>query len=434
MLRFGCSARLKLLLSALILVCAGLVWKLLPGWENQIIFIAGLPLVFLLLCLVAATIAVWNSFEVSGSGVKRQSALGSRHFRREDFVAHELLSERPGRKPSLMLRFRTGVLHLEAEQLAIDPKIVLDFIREEWGTRAEDSAATAPLGEVDSSQVFRYESLHVSLALITAACLMAAAVRLPLVWVAAVLAVLCLRIVWRALGRIETSENSIIYVHYFRAPIRLDWSQVERVDYWNSFCQGGVRIRGGGQSIRVYRWIEGYPKLNRLLHDKVAAERFTPSLDLPVRMNLNQWQRTGTLYSVGLVAANALPFLFSGSYFVFLGFVVIPAVVGVALMLISQRTLEIDRDEIRDTSVIFGVKRVNRFKRADIVDARLGRQISAGGLWIKFKNCRLEVRNLQAGLAPEQVLACMRREWAWEQNPRIVETQRPESGGIRGVA
>lgn len=433
MLRFGCSPRLKALLSALILVCLGITWKLLPGWENEIIFIAGLPMVFLLLCLIVATVAVWNSFEVTVDAVTKKTAFGSRVFRREDFLAHELLSERPGKKPSLMLRFRTGVLHLDAEQLAINPQVVLDFIREQWQTRGTAIDRPGPLGEVDCEQIFRYESLHVSLALIAGVCLLAVSIRVPLVWVGALLSAFCFRIVWRAMGRVETNSNGIIYVHQFRKPVRIDWNQIESVHYWNSFCQGGVRIRGNGQSVSIYRWIEGYPKFNRLLHDQVSGERFQPALNLPVRMNLDQWKRTGTFYSIGLVAANALPFLFEGNYWVFAGFVAIPALAGLTVMLVSRRVLEIDREEIRDVSIILGVKRVNRFKRADILDARLGRQISAGGLWLKFKQCRLEIRNLQAGLAPEQLLACLRREWAWEKNPQVEDTNQVRDD-IRGVA
>lgn len=418
----------------LIAICGFLVWQLLPGWENEFIFIAGLPLVFLLLCLVAATLAVWNTYELTAENVRKKTILGTREFRRDDYLAHELLSERPGKRPSLMLRFRTGVLHLEGDQLGIDPNAVLDYVQEVWGVHSPVDGVTFP-GEVGIVQVLRYESLHVSLALISGICLLAVSVKLPLIWVGAVLAVLCFRIVWRTLGRVETSEQGVTYVHQFLAPVRIEWSQIESVTYWNSFCQGGVRIRGNGRSIRLYRWIENYPKFNRLLHDQVPAERFAPQLNLPVKVSLNQWQVTGTMYSTVLVAANALPFLTGGSPFVFVGFAVVPVIVGAGLMLISRRYLEIDREEIRDVSVICGVRKVNRFKRAEVLDARLGRQISAGGLWIKFKSCRIEIRNLNAGTAPEQLLACLRRDWAWEQNPPRVEAK--GDGGaqdIRGVA
>jgi hypothetical protein len=46
-----------------------------------------------------------------------------------------------------------------------------------------------------------------------------------------------------------------------------------------------------------------------------------------------------------------------------------------------------------------------------LLDMRLGRQLSAGGLWLKFGADRLEIGNLDSDCAPEEILAVLRREW-----------------------
>lgn len=422
-MRFGCAARLQVLLATLVAICGGIAWKMLPGWENEIVFLAGLPLVFLLLCLIAAIVAVWNRYELDANGVTRKTLFGSRRFRREEFIAHELISERPGRAPSVLMRFRTGNLHLEGSQISIPAQRIADFVKSEWKVELSDSPAM--LGEAEMRQVCRYEGLHVALALIAGFLLLAVSVRIPLVWVGALLAALCFRVAWRALGWIETDEQGITSLHRFRASRQIAWCEIEGVDYWSAFSQGGARVRGGGKTILIYRWIENYPKLSRLLHDQVSEGKFTPTLHLPMTVPMNGSQRYGAIAAVLLVAANAIPFLLDGNVMLYAGFVAIPAVGGLLANVVSTRKLEIDRNEIRDISITMGIRTVNRFKRADLLDARLGRQMSAGGLWLKFRDCRLEIANRDACRPPEQILSCLRREWAWESKPGEQRNEEP---------
>jgi hypothetical protein len=427
-LKFGCAAKLQWLLGTLVLICGGLAWRMLQGWENEIVFLAGLPLVFLLLCLVAATVAVWNRYEVDSTGITKRNLLGRHRFERRDFLAIEVISERPGRPPSLLLRFRTGNLHLEGNQISMPAGRIAEFVQQAWGV---GQGAQAMLGEAEVRQLSRYEGIHVALALIAGFLLLIVSIRVPMVWVGALLAALSFRVAWRALAWVETDEEGISWHHRFRPTVRLAWSEIESVGFWSAFSQGGMKIHGVGRSILMYRWIENYPKLVRLLHHQVAENKFSPLLHLPMTVSMSGSQRYGAVAAVLLVAANALPFLLDGNVALYAGFVAIPAAGGLLANLVSTRKLEIDRNEIRDVSMTMGIRKVNRFKRADLVDARLGRQMSAGGLWLKFKDRRLELSNRDACQPPEQILACLRREWAWEIKPQVNEGEEPGADASR---
>jgi hypothetical protein len=226
----------------------------------------------------------------------------------------------------------------------------------------------------------------------------------------------CFRAAWRALGGVQTNERGITFSHRFLPPVALAWNEIESAAYWNSFAQGGVRIRGNkGQTIRVYRWIAGYPLLNRLMHDRLGSKVFWPTLQLPMKVDLNRRRRLGVLAPYTLLMGNALLLLWQGNLVTFAVVSVLPTFVAASLVWGSSRRLEFDQDGVRDVWRYMWFEKVNRFRRVDLLEARLGRQLTVGGLWMRFGDTRLEIANSDASLPPEQILVCLREQWAWEK-------------------
>lgn len=409
-LNLGYSTRVKVLLSGLTLV----PWYILARFDFDMS-----PMTVMLILLSVAAIGllanvVRSRVRIDASGVVKTALWGAHKFRRDEFLGHELVVDKPGKPPTLLLRFRKGIVHIDCHQAGIVPEAVLDFLKAEWGL-SDTNFVAAAVGAVAPVQVFEYETVHLWVILALASSLIVLSFVLPMLALAGVIGALCLVTLWRAAGSIRTDAEGITMTHRVTGAVRIEWKEVGSVGYWNSLMQGGVRIQGGGKTIRAYRWIGGYPLLNRLLHDSLPATAFPQNLRLPMVVRMNYRRTAAIVLPYAVFMANALPMLWNGNYILFLTVASIPTLASAFLVMSSSRSLEFDHDEIRDISRVLWVKKVNRFCRTDLEDARLGRQLSVGGLWLKFRNCRVEVPNSDASLPPEEVLACLRKEWAWEQ-------------------
>lgn len=386
----------------LVLTSAPLQW-----WDLSIV-------IGLVVCALPVGYVWRSSCVIDSDGATRTSLWGTTRFRRQDFLAHELIAQEPGETPDLLLRFKSGVLFLSAGHMDRSSHDVVEFVRSNWNTGS--SAYQAPaLGKVDPIQVFEYESLHVGALIGVGVLALLAAIRFPIFGMVAVIGAFCFRAVWRALGRIETNEEGITFIHRFAKPVQLKWSEIESAAYWSSFAQGGLRLHGAGKTIRAYRWIGRYPMLDRLLHDNLSEAAFAPVLQLPIRVDLNRRRRLGVLLPYFLLISNAALMLWEGNMVVFGAVTVLPTLVAAAMIWGSSRELEIDKDGVRDVWRYLSFRKVNQFRREQLIEARLGRQLTVGGLWMKFGDTRLEIANSDTGLAPEQILSCLRREWAWDQ-------------------
>ena len=288
---------------------------------------------------------------------------------------------------------------------------------------------------VDLVQCFEYETLHVSGLLAAGVLSTLIAVSFPIFALFGIAALCCFRAAWRVMGSLETDEAGLTFTHRFQRPVRIAWGDIEAASYWDSFLQGGVRIRGkAGQAISVYRWIDRYPMLDRLMHDRLGNKAFWPMLQLPMRVDLNRRRRTGVVAPYFLLMVNTLGLLWQGNLLTFMLVVSLPTAVAAILFWGSSRVIELDKDGVRDIWRYMWFKKVNVFRRADLLEARLGRQLTVGGLWMRFGETRLEITNGDASLPPEQILTCLREQWAWDQKTVTGEERHYQSDRLRGAA
>jgi hypothetical protein len=186
------------------------------------------------------------------------------------------------------------------------------------------------------------------------------------------------------------------YTHRFLGSVMLAWADIEAVSYWSSFAQGGARIRGrSGRKIRVYRWIARYAMLDRLMHDRLDSKVFWPTLTLPLRVDLNRRRRLGVIAPYMLLRMNVLELLWQGNLVTFAVVSAIPSFVAAALIWGSSRSLEFDKDGVRDIWRYMWFEKVNAFRRTDLQEARLGRPLTVGGLWMRLGDTRLEIANTE---------------------------------------
>ena len=416
-LKLGYPTKAKALMCLPLFACLFAVWRTLVSLEGGLSW-WNLPVLVgvAIVCYPAAY--VWrSSCEIDSDGITRQSIWGIRRFRREDFLGHERIAPEPGEATDLLLRFKTGVVFLGAGHVDRSTQDIIDFLGEHWDVSAADYEAPK-LGAVDPVQYFEYENLHVAVLMTIGVLCFLGAVRVPMFGMLALVAAFCFRAAWRALGKLETDETGVTFTHRFSGSVKMAWQEIESAAYWNSFAQGGVRLRGkAGQTIRIYRWIGGYPILNRLMHDRLETGKFWPTLQLPLRVDLNRRRRLGPLCPYILLMGNACLLLWEGNLPLFAMVAGIPTFVVAALVWGSSRELEFDKEGVRDVWRYMWFRKVNYFSRKDLLEARLGRQLSVGGLWMRFGDTRLEIANSDAGYPPEQILTCLREQWAFEQKP-----------------
>ena len=421
-LSLGYPIRVKLLMCLPLAVCFYAVWRIAfgtspGGWD--VVAVAGA-----MLSSFPAIYGFRSSCEIDSDGITRRSLWGEKRFRREEFLGHERIAAEPGASPDLLIRFKQGVVFLGSGQIDRSAQDVVDFLRVQWQVTAADYEPPV-LGAVDPGQCFEYENLHISVLLAAGVISGLIAVQFPVFTLLGLVTIFAFSAAWRAMGRLETSETGLTYSHRYLAPVTVAWSEIEAISYWDSFLQGGVRILGkDGKRISVYRWIDRYPMLDRLMHDRMSNKAFWPTLNLPMRVDLNRRRRFGVLAPYFLLMVNALALLWQGNLTSFTIVLAVPTAVAAVLIWGSSRVVELDKHEARDIWRYMWFKKVSVFRRADLLDARLGRQITVGGLWMRFGDTRLEITNGDASLPPEQILTCLREQWAWDK--------KTESGGADG--
>lgn len=429
-LKLGYPTRTRLLLSVPLVASAVAVLHTLAsdglgfsGWS-----------VALLLGAVIASVPAAYTFrtgcEIGEEGIQRHSLLGTRFFRRDDYLGHDRIAAEPGDPPDLLLRFGSGVIFLRSGHVDRTAQEVIDHLKAEWNVTAEDYQS-APMGVVSAVQSFEYENLHISVLLTIGVLSMAVALQMHVFGLVALVGAFCFRAAWRALGTLETDERGLTFTHRFHKPVTLAWSEIETVAYWSSFAQGGLSLRDrAGRKLRIYRWIGGYPVLDRLLHDRLDQKAFWPNLQLPMRVDLNRRRRLGVFAPYALLMANVFELLWQGNLETFAMVSAIPTFVAVALIWGSSRSLEIGRDGVRDVWRYMWFTKINDYSRTQLREARLGRQLTVGGLWMRFGDTRLEIANADASLPPEQILSCLREQWDLAR----LETSAFEGERLRGAA
>jgi hypothetical protein len=237
----------------------------------------------------------------------------------------------------------------------------------------------------------------------------------------------CLRVLYCCLCRVETDEEGITFHRPLQAPLKAAWAEIRSVRYWHSaLSQGGLIISTNSGNIRIYRWIERYPMLNRLLRDRLRAEVWPGTRTLPLKIPMNG-SRSALIPPAAVVAGAALTVARAGTGGLLSGTLIIPLLVPVlvagCIVLFSGRMIEITADSLTDSYWAPGRRKTTAYRRSELEDMRLARQVTVGGLWLRFGYLRLEITNMDAGVAPEEILATLQREWKDETIPEAEREQ-----------
>jgi hypothetical protein len=382
------------------------------GWllTFAILVTGTLPLAAVLSGIsLAATVLLIATFRsgyvIDSTNLRHTTWRYRRDYPRAAFLSAEFVEDTRG-KSGLLVRFQTGAVLLSPRNGCSDPRAAQAFLDHHWqdSPGAHDRASTGPVNE---NLVLEYESLHlVRLAALTVffAALSAAG---PMFWVAALVALFTGRALYRP----------------FKAPIRMRWDKISSVRFWHSLAHGGMILSDGTNQVRIYRWIRDYPRFNRLVQDNIPAASFAPVRGVPWMIALNHRKRVSLLLlmivagvSVWLAANDLWPI----GLFLFM----VPAASLGLSILATGRKLEIHPEGIRVIEKKSFVKSTHTYQRANLDDMRIGRQLSAGGLWLKFGNERLEIGNIDSSVAPEEILRVLRQEWKWDSSSESVH---PES-------
>ena len=211
----------------------------------------------------------------------------------------------------------------------------------------------------------------------------------------------------------------------------MEWSKVKTVRYWFSPTQGGVDLSDGTRRIRICRWIGNYPRFVALLHHKLPQDCFPATASLPVDVFMNERSKTAWLV-FGLIAGTAPCLAYDGYTIMAVMTAVSALLTGAVFAFGSSRTLHITRDEIRDIQRVVFNRRTIVYPRHELSDVRMGRQLTAGGLWLKFGNRRLEIGNLDSKIAPEEIFRLLKKDWRWE-NPVQPQSEVGQKEASRAV-
>lgn len=403
-LRVGCSSRLKYILILPLLISMLCMWAL-NSWGATLNF-GGFPFLFMIVSLGAAVFVVCTHHELDAEGITKSHPLGKRRFSKDQFLDHELIDGIPGRGASLLLRFRDGTLQLEQSETDTKLGEIVEFIENEWTGR---QAGPRRRFLVDAgTQTFIYGGASPALSALMGIFFLLMALRVPTLWVGVLLAGFCFRIAWRAGCRIETTEQGISSRNWLGVQVTIPWQEVVSVEYWTSVCQGGVCVIGAGQKVLAYRWINEYPKLDFMIRRSVPDR--VVSLDtLPAKISLNR--RDAILNPVAVMLLGALPVFWIGDWRYGVILAGVPLMIGSIALLSFDRSLEIDREQVRDRTRFFWDRQEVCFKREDLEDAKIERHPTAGGLWLRFRNGRVQIPNSSAVEAPERILASLQRHW-----------------------
>jgi hypothetical protein len=406
-LRVGHSTRTKLAVAGAALVGWLLTYTTLTGGAALFALMPGTVGLVASILLIAT---LRSGYSMHRSALHHITWSGRRTYARTSFLGAETVEDGRGRT-GLLLRFQNGVLLLSDARGCSDPELVKQFLEMNWHISAA-APRIDPVGPVNENIVMEYESVHLfwlGLATIGLAGLSALG---PMFWASAVLAFFTGRTFHRIYScqRISTSHEGLTISRPLQPELKIRWDKITGVSYWYSLAHGGMLLSDGTHSIRVYRWIQNYPRFNRLVQDNVPEASFPEAPKLPWSVSLNR-RRQGN-WLVLLVTAGASAWLvMEGAWPAGLILLAVPSLTFAISAFASGRKLVIDRDKIRVVEKKSFTETTRDYPRTDLLDMRLGRQLSAGGLWMKFGAERLEIGNLDAECAPEEILAVLRREW-----------------------
>ncbi len=417
-LRVGHATRTKVALG----MAAAVGWLLTYSTLSSDVtaLFALLPATMGLIASIVLIGALRSGFSMHRSALHHHKWTGKRTYSRASFLGAEMVEEGRG-KAGLLLRFQNGVVLLSDSRGCSDPEAVQRYLEQHWQVSA-NAPRPDPVGPVNENLVMEYESVHLiwlGFATIALAGLSALG---PMFWVSAVLAFFTGRTFHRIYScqRITTSHEGLTISRPLQPEIRLRWDKVTSVRYWYSLTHGGMLLSDGTVTVRVYRWIQNYPRFNRLVQDNVAAGAFTPVASLPWTVDLNRRRQSAWLVLL-VTAGVSLWLVMQGAWPAALVLMLVPSATFAFTMVSSGRKIVVERDRIRVVEKKSFTETTQEFLRTDLQDMRLGRQLSAGGLWMKFGAKRLEIGNLDSSTPPEEILAALRHEWKTEEAAKPTE-------------
>lgn len=338
---------------------------------------------------------------------------GRRTYSRSAFLGAEVLEDGRG-ESSLLLRFRNGVLMLSAARDCSDPQAVRAFLEQYWQIHPE-APRQDTVGPVVENIVMQYEGLHLVCLAVATLALAGLSALGPMFWVSAVLAFFTGRTFHRLYScqRITTSFEGLTISRPLQPDLKMRWDKITSVRYWYSLAHGGMLLSDGTNTIRVYRWIENYPRFNRQAQDSIAPASFAPTPELPWTISLNRRRQSNWIVLL-LTAGVAAWLVAQGAWPAALILMGIPSITFALTVVASGRRIVIDKEKLRLIEKKIFVETTRDYRRADLQDMRLGRQLSVGGLWLKFGAERLEIGNLDSARPPEKILATLRHCWKAE--------------------
>jgi len=407
-LRIGYSGRTKAAVGAV--ACLGWLYTYtILGSDASAVAI--LPGTLAIIATALLAVAFRSGYVLSETSIRHTTWRRTVEYPRAAFLDAETVEE--GRsKSGLLLRFQSGVLLLSEKGGCSDPVAARAFLEQHWGLSSA-SQHRNPIGPVEDSVVLEYEPLQPALLAFATVGLAAVSALGSMFWAAAILAFLTGRAFYNVSRclRITTDQQGLSVSRPFQPDLTIRWNQITAVRYWYSPAHGGMSLSAGGRTIHIYRWIKNYPLLNRLVLDLApAASLPAQPKALPWTISLNRRRQVSWLV-LFIVAGISLWLGSQGAWPAAALFFAVPAGTFLFTVLASDRRIEINRDSVRLLEKKSFVRTTHEYRKSDLEDMRLGRQLSAGGLWLKFGSERLEIGNLDSECAPEEILAVLRREW-----------------------
>lgn len=347
--------------------------------------------------------------EIDDQGLSIRTWTSKRRFNRADLLGCEEVGGNPKVQPKVLIRFKTGMASISTDRGCDNPVEVLRSLARLWNLKLVEMHRQ-PAGPVEPQLELVYENFHRVLLGGAAVGLAVMVALVPLFWVCLIVAGFCARGCYYCCYRVTTDEQGITVQRPWLPSLKIGWKEIRSVRYWHSGLQGGMKISSAAGGLRVYRWIANYPKFNRLVREHVDSSCLPAPSQLPLKIAMNQ-SRVALLIPAAVLAGAGLIFAFEGSWEAAIAMIGLPGVGLIAMLAASSRTIEIDGETATDVYREWWNKTTVVYKRAELQDMRLGRQFSGGGLWIRFGQVRLEITNDESAVPPEEVLACLLREW-----------------------
>jgi hypothetical protein len=407
-LRVGYSTRTKLALG----VAAAVAWLLTYSAlaSDAALLFAFVPGTLGLITSALLIGTLRSSYSMHRSALHHTTWTGRRTFPRASFLGAEMVDDSGG-KTGLLLRFQTGVLLLSNARGCSDVPAVQRFLEQNWQVSA-NTPRQDHVGPVNENIVMEYEAVHLVWLGIATIALAGLSSIGPMFWASAVLAFFTGRTFHRIYScqRISTSHEGLTISRPLQPERKIRWDKITSARYWYSLTHGGLILSDGTNTVRIYRWIQNYPRFNRLVQDNVASASFAAVPSLPWSVSLNRRRQSNWLVLL-ITAGVSLWLVMQGAWPAGLILMTVPSATFAFTVFASGRKIVIDQEKIRLVEKKSFVETTHDYLRTDLQDMRLGRQLSVGGLWMKFGSERLEIGNLDSSAAPEEIFAALRRAW-----------------------